>query len=186
MGTHPTVSSATGTAVNFGSNTAITFTNGVAGVTGANNGVMTLYKVRPGIVVSDGTINNGTGLAVTVGSGNTSSLSLSAATTTPAAGAGDNLTITAVDSFGNTVTSYAGSHALTFGGSSAIGTHTPTVNNATGTAVNFGTGTAITFTNGQAIVSGSNNGVMTLYKTGAPASPSVTGRSTTEPGSQSR
>ena len=151
MGTHnPTVSNATGTAVNFGSNTAITFTNGVATVTGSNNGVMTLYKVgAANIVVSDGTINNGTGLAVTVGSGNASSLSLSAATTTPAAGAGDNLTVTAVDAFGNTATTYTGSHTLTFSGASAIGTHNPTVSNATGTAVNFGSNTAITFTNGQ-------------------------------------
>ena len=62
------MSNATGTAVNFGSNTTITFTNGVATVTGSNNGVMTLYKVgAASIVVSDGTINNGTGLAVTVG-----------------------------------------------------------------------------------------------------------------------
>ena len=97
-GSNPTVTNATGTAVNFGSNTAITFTNGVATVTGSNNGVMTLYKVgAASIVVSDGTINNGTGLAVTVGVGNAAGLSLSAASTTPAAGAGDNLTITAVD-----------------------------------------------------------------------------------------
>ncbi len=32
------MSNATGTAVNFGSNTAITFTNGVANVTGATTG----------------------------------------------------------------------------------------------------------------------------------------------------
>ena len=74
------MSNATGTAVNFGSNTAITFTNGVATVTGSNNGVMTLYKSgAANIAVSDGTLNNGTGLAVTVGSGNAASLSLGAA-----------------------------------------------------------------------------------------------------------
>ncbi len=48
-------------------------------------------------------------------------LSLSAADTTPTAGVADNLTVTAVDSFGNTVTSYTGSHTLTFSGSSALG-----------------------------------------------------------------
>ncbi len=70
LGTHnPTVTNATGTAINFGTATAITFTNGVATVTGSNNGVMMLYKSgAANITVTDGTLNNGTGLAVTVGS----------------------------------------------------------------------------------------------------------------------
>ena len=141
----------------------------MATVTGANNGVMTLYKVgAASITVTDGTINNNASpLAVTVGLAPTAALSLGAATTTPTAGAGDNLTITATDAYGNTATGYTGSHSLTFGGASAIGTHNPTVSNATGTATNFGTATAITFTNGVATVTGANNGVMTLYKAGA-------------------
>ena len=50
----------TGTAVNFGTATTITFTNGTATVTGSNNGAMTLYKVETAnVIVSDRSINNG-------------------------------------------------------------------------------------------------------------------------------
>jgi hypothetical protein len=98
------------------------------------------------------------------GVGSSDNLSLAAATTTPTAGAADNLTTTAQDTYGNTATTYTGSHNLTFSGASTIGTHPPTVTTTTGTATNFGTATAITFTNGVATVTGSNNGVMTLYK----------------------
>ncbi len=87
-----------------------------------------------------------------------------AAATTPTAGAGDNLTITAQDTAGNTVTSYGGDRTLTFGGASTIGANQPTVTSKTGAAVAFGTGETITFTSGVATVSGSSNGVMTLYK----------------------
>lgn len=90
--------------------------------------------------------------------------SLAAATTAPTAGAGDNLTITAQDTAGNTVTSYGGDRTLTFGGASTIGANQPTVTSKTGAAVAFGTGETITFTNGVATVSSSSNGVMTLYK----------------------
>ncbi len=90
--------------------------------------------------------------------------SLAAATTSPTAGAGDNLTITAQDTAGNTVTSYGGDRTLTFGGASTIGANQPTVTSKTGAAVAFGTGETITFTNGVATVAGSSNGVMTLYK----------------------
>ena len=90
--------------------------------------------------------------------------SLAAATTAPTAGAGDNLTITAQDTAGNTVTSYGGDRTLTFGGASTIGANQPTVTSKTGVAVAFGTGDPITFTNGVATVSSSSNGVMTLYK----------------------
>lgn len=102
--------------------------------------------------------------AVTVASGALDHFSLTAATTTPTAGAADNLTITAKDSAGNTVTAYGGDQTLTFGGASSIGANQPTVTSKTGTAVAFGTGETITFTNGAATVSGSSNGVMTLYK----------------------
>ena len=92
---------------------------------------------------------------------------LTPATGSPNAGAGDNLTITAEDTYGNTITSYTGTHNLTFGGASAIGSFTPTVTNSSGTAVAFGSATALTFTSGQATISGSSNGVMTLYKAGS-------------------
>jgi hypothetical protein len=161
---HPTVSSATGVATNFGTATATTFTNGVASVSGANNGVMKLYKAETAsITVASGTVNNGTGLSVTVGLAATS-FSMTAATTTPAPGASDSLTITAKDTYGNVMSSYTGSHNLTFGGPHVVGAYTPTVASSAGVATNVGTATAIAFTNGVATVSGASNGVMTLYK----------------------
>lgn len=105
-----------------------------------------------------------TSTPVTLASGALDHFSLAASTTTPTAGAGDNLTITAKDSAGNTVTAYTGDQTLTFSGASTIGANKPTVTSKTGTAVAFGTAETITFTNGIAAVSGVNNGVMTLYK----------------------
>jgi hypothetical protein len=102
--------------------------------------------------------------AVTLASGALDHFSLTAATTTPTAGAADNLTITAKDSAGNTVTAYGGDQTLTFSGAGTIGANQPTVTSKTGTAVAFGTAETITFTNGVATVSASSNGVMTLYK----------------------
>lgn len=101
---------------------------------------------------------------VTLASGALDHFSLTAVTTTPTAGATDNLTATAKDSAGNTVTSYGGDQTLTFSGASTIGANQPTVTSKTGTAVAFGTAETITFTSGVATVSGSNNGVMKLYK----------------------
>ena len=125
-----------------------------------------LYKLETAnITVTDGSISNGTGLSVTVSAGTATSLSLSAATTTPTAGAGDNLTITALDAGGNTATSYTGDKSLTFGGANSVGTNTPTVSDKTGAAVNLGTATTITFASGVSTVqTGGKNGVMTLYK----------------------
>lgn len=102
--------------------------------------------------------------AVTLTSGALHHFSLTPATTTPTAGAGDSLTITAKDSAGNTVTAYSGDQTLTFSGASTIGANQPTVTSKTGTAVAFGTAETITFANGVATVAGSSNGVMTLYK----------------------
>ncbi|MBS1890862.1 MAG: fibronectin type III domain-containing protein [Actinobacteria bacterium] len=92
---------------------------------------------------------------------------LTAASSTPSAGAADNLTITAKDKAGGTVTTYAGEKSLTFSGAEAIGTNKPTVVNVSGTAVAFGTATTIKFTSGVATVASSKNGVMKLYKAGA-------------------
>jgi hypothetical protein len=102
--------------------------------------------------------------AVTLASGVLHHFSLTAATTTPTAGAADNLTVTAKDSAGNTVTAYAGDQTLTFSGASTIGSNQPTVTSKTGSAVAFGTAETITFSSGVATVSGSSNGAMTLYK----------------------
>ena len=63
---NPTVTDKNGTAVDFGTAETITFTNGVAAVSGSSNGVMKLYKAEsPTITVTDGSISN-TGLSVTV------------------------------------------------------------------------------------------------------------------------
>lgn len=100
-----------------------------------------------------------TGIVVTA-----SKLVLGAATTTPAAGAADNLTITAEDVLGHTATNYTGSHSLTFNGASPSPNNTqPAVTNSSGTAVSFGSSTAISFSSGVATVTGSSNGAMTLY-----------------------
>ena len=97
---------------------------------------------------------------------------LAVASTTPSAAAADNLTITAKDAAGSTVTTYAAEHELTFEGAEAIGTNKPTVVNAAGTAIAFGSATKIKFTSGVATVASSKNGVMKLYRAG-PATISV-------------
>ena len=127
----------------------------------------------PNITVAAATVNGqnvtgdtANGFTMTAGTAN--SLSVAAATTTPTAGAGDNLTITALDSFGNIATGYSGSENLTFGGSNTgLNGAVPTVTNSGGTPVTFASATAITFVNGVSNVTSPNNGVMTLYKAGA-------------------
>ncbi len=95
---------------------------------------------------------------------------LVAASSSPAVGVADNLTITALDASDNTVTTYAGSHSLTFSGASkSPGGNAPTVSNSSGTVTAFGAATAIAFTSGVAKVSTSKNGVMKLYNAGATA-----------------
>ena len=132
------------------------------------NGVMKLYRAEASnILATDGTLTSAA-LAVTPTVGAASKLVLGAATLTPAAGAADNLTLTVQDTYGNTVTTYTGSHNITFSGASASpGGNAPTVANAAGTATAFGSATALTFTAGVASVAGSANGVMKLYRAGA-------------------
>jgi hypothetical protein len=131
---------------------------------GAATADITLYDAQTVTLTASDNVSGDSGsLGLAVGPTAVARLSLGAATTTPTAGATDNLTITALDTYGNTATSYTGTHNLTFGGANAIGTYKPTVTNSSGTAVNFGSTTAITFSNG--ISSGAGD-VMTLYKTG--------------------
>jgi hypothetical protein len=165
----PTVANSSGTATNFGSATTISFTAGVAAVSTGKNGVMTLYDVEEaGILVSDGTISSKTPVKVTVSVAAMSKFGLAAATTTPNSGAADNLTTTAQDAYGNTVTSYSGAKSLTFSGASAGPDGTvPTVSNSEGADTAFGSVSSINFSEGVASVSGAKNGVMKLYKSGA-------------------
>ncbi|MCX6269861.1 MAG: carboxypeptidase regulatory-like domain-containing protein [Bacteroidetes bacterium] len=108
--TAPTMKDKTGTATAFGTATTITFTNGVASVSGGNNGVMTLYKAEVAtIVATDGLISTSGDdrLSVTVSSSSMSkfSFSLDYLQNSGEAFTGAN-TITAQDAYGNTVTGY--------------------------------------------------------------------------------
>ncbi len=167
--TKPTVVSSAGTVTNFGTATAISFTAGVATVSSAKNGVMKLYKSgEADIEATDGTVTTKTPLEVTVSPLAATKFALTAATTTPTAGASDNLTTTAQDTYGNVATTYTGSHNLTFSGASASPDETiPTVSNASGADIAFGSATTINFTAGIATASASKNGEMKLYKSGA-------------------
>jgi hypothetical protein len=168
-GNAPTVSNSSGTEVAFGGATAISFTAGVATVNTSKNGAMKLYRSgSTSVNVSDGTLSSPTPLEVTVSPLTASKFALSATTTTPAAGATDNLTTTAQDTYGNVATTYTGSKSLTFSGaSSSPDGSTPTVSDSSGANIAFGSPTAINFTAGEATVSGTKNGVMKLFKGGS-------------------
>ena len=134
---------------------AVTIPNGTATSTSfyySDTKVGTPTISVAGATVNGQAVTGDTANGFTMVAGTASSLSLSAATTTPTAGAGDNLTITALDSFGNVATSYPTTKNLTFGGANTIGTFAPTVTNSSGTATNFATSTAIAFSNGVANV----------------------------------
>lgn len=168
-GTNPTVVNSSGTAVAFGSATAINFSSGVASVSSSRNGVMRLYKSGAATIdVSDGSISSSPDVTVSVSPLALSKLTLTAASTAPTAGATDNLTVTAGDTYGNPVPTYNGSVNLTFSGASASAAgNTPTVSDSSGADVPFGSATAINFNAGVASASGAANGVMKLYKNAA-------------------
>ncbi len=177
--TTPAVTDKTGAAVNFGTATTITFTNGVATVSGSNNGVMKLYKAEsPTVSVSDGTLSGN--VSMTVGPATTSRLIVTGSAT-QTAGAAQATTIKATDPYGNTDTNYTGSHPLTFSGanSSTNPVTAPTVTNSAATAVPFGSSTAITFTAGVSTSGGS----MTLYKAEAAQIVATDGLGNTSAGS---
>jgi hypothetical protein len=113
-GEEPVVIDRSGVERSFGEATEITFTEGKATVSSTTNGVMSLYKAEAAhIKVKEGTLNNGTGLAVTVKAAAAKKFSLP----TPSeqeAGTSFNLTLTATDEWGNTATSYAGKKTVTW------------------------------------------------------------------------
>ncbi len=77
-GTLPTVVNASNVATNFGSPTALTFTNGVATPASSKNGFMKLGLVgATSVSATDGTVSTATPLALTVGIGTASKLALS-------------------------------------------------------------------------------------------------------------
>jgi hypothetical protein len=168
-GNEPTVAATGGAAEPFGEPTNISFTSGMAKVNGSKNGVMKIYDAGAAtIAVTDGSLETESPPTVTVSPAAKSKLALGAATTAPVAGTADALTVTAIDAYGNTVTTYTGSKNLTFSGASAsAGGVSPTVTNSSGAAVAFGSTTAVTFSGGVSAVNGKKNGVMTLYKAAA-------------------
>jgi len=170
-GTAPTVANSSGTAVAFGAATAITFTSGVATVTSSKNGVLKLYRAAAAnLVATEGSITTTSPLTVTATPGTATKYVLAAESTTPAVGAGDDLTITAQDAYGNTATAYAGPHNLVFSGAVASpGGNLPTVSDSDGDDVAFGTATPIVFTAGVAKAVDDENGEMTLYKSATAA-----------------
>lgn len=180
-GTNPTVSNASGTAVAFGSATALTFTSGVATVSSSKNGVMRLYKAGAAEVsATEGSLTTPAPLALTVSPAATSKFVLAAASSAPAAGASDDLTISAQDTYGNLTTSYAGSKSLTFSGASASpGGNVATVSDSSGADVAFGTATATEFSGGVASAAAGDGGAMKLYKSGSTSVKATAGAITT-------
>jgi hypothetical protein len=170
-GNNPTVVNSSNSAIAFGSATTINFTAGVATVTSSRNGVMKIFRAGPASIVateSSSGLTTTTPPAIAVTPGAASKFALIAATTTPAAGAGNDLTITALDTYGNTATAHTGSHSLVFSGASASpGGSSPTVSNSAGADIAFGAATALNFSAGVATPSGTANGEMTLYKGGS-------------------
>jgi hypothetical protein len=127
----PTVSNKTGTAVSFGSATTISFASGVSSVTGANNGVMKLYKTETAnITVGDGSINNNPGLSVTVSPAAASKLAFTQQPSSSTGGVafGTQPGVTVQDTFGNTVTTDSSSVTLAIGTNPGSGTLTCTSN----------------------------------------------------------
>jgi hypothetical protein len=113
-GEEPVVVDKSGLERDFGETTEITFTEGRSTVSSATNGVMILYKAEAAhIKVREGSLNNSTGLAVTVKAATTKKLKVPTPSTQEA-GLAFSVTLTATDEYGNTATSYAGAKTLAF------------------------------------------------------------------------
>ncbi len=111
-GEEPVVIDESGVEKNFGEETEITFSEGKATVSSAMNGVMTLYKAEAAhIKVKEGSLNNGAGLAVTVKAAAAKNFKVPTPTEQEA-GVSFNVTLTAIDEYGNTATSYAGKKTI--------------------------------------------------------------------------
>jgi hypothetical protein len=83
-GALPTVVNAAGTAINFGTATALTFTNGVATPASSKNGFTKLNKVETaGVTASDGTLPTSAALSLPVSTGAANRVALSGLTASP-------------------------------------------------------------------------------------------------------
>jgi hypothetical protein len=152
----PTVTNSSGSAVDFGSTTAVSFSAGVASVSGGSNGAMRLYKAEAAsITVSDGTVGNGAGLPVTVGAATASQFAVSAGAAQTAGSAFTVTSLTARDPYGNTATGYAGSHAVTWSGAST--SPGGTAPSYPASSVSFSNGVSTTALTATLFAAGSNN-----------------------------
>ena len=150
-GTSPTVSNSSGTAVAFGSTTAIGFTAGVASVSSSKNGVMRLYRSgATSVSAGDGTIATATPVAMTVGAAAASKLafsnvSISAGSlgatcffTCAVTGLGNGGTIKAnvlvADTYGNTINAIGSGKAVKITANGGTISGTPLAINSTGPA----------------------------------------------------
>jgi hypothetical protein len=111
-------------------------------------------------------VNSG---AFTVSSAALSSFTLSPSTSTPTAGTAFTVGLTALDQFGNTVTSYTGAQCITFSGPANSPNGTAPTYPARGTC---SSGSAITFSNG--VATGTNVANITLVAATKPATVTLT------------
>ncbi len=139
-GSKPAVIDKSGTSRPFGEATEINFTEGKATVASSKNGVMKLYKAETGhVVVKEGSLSNGSGLAVTVKAAATNKFALTAPSEATA-GSPFSVTVTATDVYGNTATSYTGTKTLAWSGPA---------NSPSGHAPEYpSSATSVTFTGG--------------------------------------
>ena len=133
-----------------------TFTGGVTLKTTGGRTVTATDTVTPAITA--------TSPAVTVAAAGAAKFVVTGAAS-QTAGTSQNLTLRAVDAFGNTATGYTGAHAITFSGAtlSAGPVTPPTVTDNAGTARSFGVATNLVFSSGVANAAAGSN-ALTLYR----------------------
>jgi hypothetical protein len=128
---NPTVTDSGGVARTFGTPETISFSAGVANVSGGGNGVMQLYKAETAsVVVSDGTISNGSGLSITVSPAGAAKLAFTQQPSNSTGGVAfaTQPRVGIQDQFGNTVTTDTSSVTLAIGTNPGGGTLTCTAN----------------------------------------------------------
>ena len=142
----PSVVNTAGTTKAFGEATELTFTEGKASVASGKNGVLKLYKAEEAhVLVKEGSLTNGAGLALTVKAAATKKLVL-AAPGEASAGSAFSVTLTASDEYGNTTTAYTGAKTIAWSGPA---------NSPSGKAPEYpSTATTVTFASGIGTASG--------------------------------
>jgi hypothetical protein len=142
--TKPVVVDSAGVEQPFTDPTELTFSEGRAVVSGGRNGVMKLYKAETAhIRVSEGALNSGAGLAITVKAGAFGSFRAVPVPGEPEAGVSFEVKLTAWDEWHNTITSYTRTSKLHYEGAEAA---------PSGKAAEYSTTTEPTFSGGEATV----------------------------------